>query len=480
MTLPTLDPLPTQREFLRLPTGCDYDICYYQGGVGSGKSFIAAFKGVLQCLLHPERNGMVLGPTIKDIQATVWQSYGEVFALMGLVDGEDYKFHGDDYLQFYDGNKNPTSRIYWRATAQPERWRSMQVAWANIEEASVCLTRKSFEELVSRVRQGPGPYLIFMQANPAQYDGVLAELFAPDKLGFHEIEGSRYLFRMLQAPTSENVHLSTAYRGLLQHLYDDLTYRRMVLGESVQDPSGRVCHNFSDANVDPNLAYNKNLPLYLSCDFNVDPMSWVVAQRVDREYHFIDEIVVDNCGTDVAAEVFFERWGANGHPARMRPLIICGDASGGNRSTQIAGQYGQLKKTDSAIAGNYRILLNALVAAGWKTADKNIRFDLRSANPLISNRVQAWNSLVCNKAGVMRIKVHPRCKRLIWNMYNFKFRPGGGQTMFSLPTTAQILKNPDLKHTGHIFDAASYLVERYDPITNTTNIKQQRVIERVR
>src|SRR5690606_12917108 len=89
-------------------------------------------------------------------------------------------------------------------------------------------------------------------------------------------------------------------------------------------------------------------------------------------------------------------------------------------------------------------------------------------------RVAAWNGLVCNTNGIRRVFMNRRCKWLIYNCQNLKYKEGTGQ--IDEPTVKDIEKDPKQKFTKHIWDAASYLVEKYDPITLKIKTERPKVI----
>ena len=223
----------------------------------------------------------------------------------------------------------------------------------------------------------------------------------------------------------------------MKESFDEAYYKINVLGEFGNYNSGLVVKGFSDENK-LNLKYNPNLPLHLTCDFNVDPMCWAVAHKSKDDVYFFDEIVIENTSTQQCIEEFIRRY-----PNHKAEIIINGDASGDNRSTQ--SEY-----------TNYVIIKNALKAHGYK----KVKFHLRDYNPPILNRIQAFNSRVKNAKGERHLFIDPRrCKRILQNVYNLKFKEG--TTIVDVPTIHRIKQDRDSKFLEHPFDAVSYLVEYY-------------------
>jgi len=126
-------------------------------------------------------------------------------------------------------------------------------------------------------------------------------------------------------------------------------------------------------------------------------------------------------------------------------IIINGDASGDNRSA-------------NSEFTNYVIMKNKLAAFGFK----NVSVQIKSFNPPIKNRVAAWNAKINNTGDEIGIYISPKCKWLIYNIENLKYKEG--TSLIDLPSHTQIKNNKNLKFLGHPFDAASYLIDFYWPV----------------
>lgn len=216
-------------------------------------------------------------------------------------------------------------------------------------------------------------------------------------------------------------------------------YANIWLGQLRDTSKTAVVKYFSKDNIDERITYNETLPLHISMDFNVDPMMWVISHQTNDKIFVLNEIVIENCTTQDAAEEFIRRY-----PTHKAEIILNGDASGNYRKTQS-------KYTD------YAIVRNVLVRYGF-----TVKVEIRRFNPPIQHRIHAFNALIYGNDGIRRWFCHPRCQRLIYNLKNLKYKEGTG--IIDLPSSSKILADPDLKFLGHIFDAASYQVEFYHPI----------------
>jgi hypothetical protein len=128
-------------------------------------------------------------------------------------------------------------------------------------------------------------------------------------------------------------------------------------------------------------------------------------------------------------------------------IIINGDASG------------DFRRPENDMT-NYVIMRNELQRYYKRKIDIQIRY----FNPPIINRINAFNELVKDINGKRRLFVSPKCKWLLYNTIYLKYKEG--TSVIDVPTHIQIRNDNKLKFLGHIFDAASYLVDFYFPVKN--------------
>lgn len=431
--------LPAQSEFLKIPHDYPRDIALYQGGYGSGKTFSGSLLGILLCLKYAGIRGLVGALTFPLVRDTTLQSYFEHLDNMGFKLGAHYKFKtGEGKLKFSNG-----SEILFRHLQEPNKLKSLNLGFVELEEMSD-IPESTFLMLLGRLRQTIKPeweelgfkYRIFGHTNPEPAKGWIYK---------HFVEQKADNYRLIIAPTTQNKFLSSDFVQSLKDAYDEQYYRINVLGEFGDYTSGLVVKGFTNDNI-TDLHYQSDIPLHLTFDFNVDPMSCICAHIVNDKVFYFDEFILENSTTEFTIKAVIDKY--RNHTG---DIIINGDASGDNRSTQ--SQY-----------SNYVIIKNALRTAFPRN---NIKFHLRPYNPPIIQRIQAFNSMVCNYNGERRLFIDKRCERLLYNIYNLKYK--AGTSVVDVPNFAQIRSDNKLKYLEHPFDAASYLVEYYFPIRQNKN-----------
>lgn len=431
--------LDKQAEFLEITHNYQRDIAIYQGGFGSGKTFCGSLLGILLALKYPGCRGLVGAKEYELVRKTTLVKYFEHLKALGFVRNRDYKYNKVDKLITFENG----SEIYFNQLGDPEGFKSMDLHWAEIEEASQ-VSDSTIKGLLGRLRntyRGKDwvdfRYRLFGHTNPEASKGWISKRFVEEK---------QPNYRLIIAPTTNNIYLPSDYVEELKNAYDPEYYRINVLGEFGDYASGLVVKGFSDENL-KNLKYNPNLDLHLTCDFNVDPMSWAVAHIDEKNVCFFDEIVVENTTTSQCIKEFIRRY-----PNHKGKIIINGDASGDNRSTQSEFT-------------NYATMRQILDEYSRETGHKNysrqeVHFKLRNYNPPIINRIASFNAMVKNTKGQRHLFVDPRkCKWILYNIYNLSFKPG--TTIIDVPTINQIKNDRDSKFLSHIFDAVSYLTEYY-------------------
>ena len=422
--------LEKQREFIEIPHSNSLDVAIYQGGYGSGKTWCGSLLGILLAKKYPGSRGLVGAKEYELVRKTTLVSYLEHLDTLGFIEDKDYTYNKvDKIIHFSNG-----SEILFSALEDPEKFKSLNLHWAEIEEASQ-ITDSSFKQLLGRLRntyRGKNwvdfRYRLFGHTNPQADKGWIWKRF---------IEQSKENYRLIIAPTTNNIYLPPHFIKSLKESYDEEYYRINVMGEFGDYSSGLVVKGFDDTNK-LKMKYNPNLPLHLTCDFNVDPMCWALAHKDNNNVYFFDEIVIEKTTTQQCIEEFLRRY-----PKHKAEIIINGDASGDNRSTQ--SEY-----------TNYAIIKNALLEHGYK----NIKFRLRDYNPPILNRISAFNARVKNSKGERHLFIDPRhCKWILYNIYNLSFKEG--TSIVDVPTHTQIKSSREAKFLEHPFDAISYLVEYY-------------------
>lgn len=399
-------PLPSQRKFGQLPTR----LKGFSGPVGSGKSAALAFQAARQAYLNRGRQGLLAAPTFAMLRDAT------VAGLVDMLDRCDVDFErkkADGELHVTDAY----ATVLLRSLDEPERLRGTNLAWFGIDELSYA-REEAWLRLEARLRDPEALKLCgFAAWTPQGHDWIYKKFIHRPVAGYGCIQARPFENRFLLERTPD-------YYQRLESSYDPKFYRQEALGEYVNSRADRVYHCFNPAVHLVERKYDRTKPLLWALDFNVAPMTSVIAQRHRDQIYVIDEIALDRATTEEACQEFLNRYGD--HAAG---IDVYGDASGRNMHTTGANDY--------------TVLQNTLYRAGLR----NVRVHVPQRNPAVLSRVQKVNALLTNAVGEVRLQMDPKCKELIKDLEEVLFKPESGI----------VDKGRDLRRT-HASDALGYLI----------------------
>ena len=185
--------------------------------------------------------------------------------------------------------------------------------------------------------------------------------------------------------------------------------------------SGTVAYNFSyKENVVP-LPEPEMGWIHVGIDFNILPMTAVIAQVKGQECHVFDELHMKGSNTEEVCEELKHRY-------PYSKIIAYPDPASRQKKTSAGG------KTD------FSILMNA----GFTVKARHFHTPVR-------DRVNSLNAKLKNAAGLRTLFIDPKCKHTIDSLQRLSYIEG----------TNTIDKNSGLDHQ---FDALSYAVDFLFPI----------------
>jgi hypothetical protein len=364
----------------------------------------------VQAERNPGCTGLIAAPTYSMLKDTTQA------LLLAMVEelGLEYEHKKADGKIVFSGSG---STILLRSLDRPDRLRGTNLAWFGLDELSYT-KEESWLRMVARLRDPKARRLsAFGVWTPKGNDWVYRRFIQDVKAG-HEC---------IRAEPFENRYVlenAPDYYESLKETYDPKFYEQEVLGEYLNVFADQVYHCFDRAVHLAPQVYDAGETLMWSLDFNVTPMSSILAQKVNGRPRVFDEIVMNRANTEQACGEFLHRY--SGHRGKLE---IFGDASGNKQQT----------------AGNsdYAILTKMLSDAGLRRFTKHVP----AANPPVLRRVAQVNAVLTNAEGLVRLEIDPKCKELVKDLEELAFKPG----------TAVIDKDRDAKRS-HMSDALGYLI----------------------
>lgn len=211
---------------------------------------------------------------------------------------------------------------------------------------------------------------------------------------------------------------------------------------SWETAGGGVFHAFdSNYNVRP-VTYFDDRAIIVSCDFNVDPMCWVIGHRYKEYLEFFDELFIRNTNTQRSLDALYSRYSRH-----MGGFEFYGDATGRSRKTSA-------DETDYAIiAGDKR----------FQQLGRTVHF--AKGNPRVLARFAACNRLLCNAEQERNCFIDPRVKHLITDLQTRSYKIGGREAN-------------DFGDVGHMTDAFGYVAHRLFPVRLLLDMSQAKVMIR--
>lgn len=198
------------------------------------------------------------------------------------------------------------------------------------------------------------------------------------------------------------------------------------------DASGGIFYAYSDlpeiGNVTTNAQYQPGLRIGVGSDFNVDPMAWVLFHVYNGQMFVFDEIFLRNAHTQQTLDYLYSKY-----PNHENGWSFFGDASSNNRHT-------------STTITDYLQIIN-----DTRFTNKVVKYP--KSNPAVSDRFAATNAMLCNKLGVRRLWINPKCQKLRDDLQQRTYKEGTRE-----------VANESGTLIGHITDALGYAVHKLFPI----------------
>lgn len=423
------DVIPWQREVVDYLNNFDYSKgnaeVLLSGAYGSAKSTLIAHLVVKHCLKHKRSRVGIGRLAMPDLKRTLWREILEHIA-EDFIEGVHYVINRSTMtLRWSNGSE--IICLSW-ADQLYGKFRSLNLSMVVIEELTEDentpneANMHAFKVLKTRLRRLPHvkENIFIAASNPGSPSHWAYKYF---------IEGEKtYATRkVFYSKTSDNPFLDGAY---IAQLLQDMTPKEAdryvgglwneIVGEVIYSEY-RTAEQFRLYDYKVNPAY----PVILSWDFNIGegkPMSMVLSQFIDDQFHFFDEVVIHSARTADTLDELAAR-------SLLRldwEYQVCGDAAGKNRDTRS-------NRSDYDIITQY-----------LSQRELKYQYLVPPANPPIRTRHNRVNTYCRNAAGQTRLWIYEKAKTLDEGFRLVKLKPG-----------ANYIEN-DSKPYQHITTAAGY------------------------
>jgi hypothetical protein len=365
-----------------------------------GKTFLSSIELVTNAIKGKDRHCWYVAPTYKAAKEIAWDM------LIGCVPREYIRKTNETSLtiEFING-----STISLKGAEKPDNLRGRSLDFVVLDEFADMRPEAWFEVLRPSLsdRQGSALFIGTPKGRNHFYD--LWTRGADKEPGW-----SSYQFTTIDGGNVSESEIEQAKRDL-----DERTFNQEYQAQFV-NYSGIIYYNFSRQESVRKVDEVSDI-LHIGMDFNLDPMSAVVATKDGDTLHIFDEIVIYGSNTDEICDEIHTRY-----PDKR--FIVYPDPASRQRKTSAGG------RTDLSILQN----------AGFAVK-------VRNSHTSIRDRINAVNSRLKSTDGVRHVYIDPKCRQVIQSLERQTYKEGTSQ--------------PD-KDSGfdHMNDALGYLIDFLYPI----------------
>lgn len=349
------------------------------GGGGSGKSVFAAQKIVNRVLCERPHKFLVLRKVADTIKESVFAELKAAIAETGCA----HEFETNKTDKTFT-HKPTGNQILCKGLDEPEKIKSIKgITGMWIEEATE-FTPDDLTQLNLRIRGKKEHYVQYIYSfNPISEDNEVVKKFVtPSSLPADT--------KVVHTTYHDNFFLSDEDKAQFEALKETnpLFYDVYCLGiPGVVDKSGKFLYTFDgNAQIVKSLPKSADLPMWVTFDFNIDPMTATIGQRIDANSLFCyKSIQLPNSDIYAMCDLLkteLHDW----------YIIATGDASGSNETGVVRGKSSYwkvikeqlgLKDTQLQIRNKNLGLIESRVLCNVINKNMTVLLDEQGCAPLI-------------------------------------------------------------------------------------------------
>lgn len=281
-----INPRPQQAKFI-----ADFSSKFIAmvGGNRCGKTYGGAEKAVILTVYNGMYNktiGIAIEPTydmaVKILKPALENAFRR-YDIQARYKTSEHVFILPEYNN---------SMIYLFSGDKPERIESVQGSWVWGDEPAQWKP-EVFTRALTRMNDPNAKILqTFLTGTPEGFNHYYKELFSVGKDG-------KQKYKIIYGSIDEiKLNTDPEYISRLENYFDPLLLREKLYGEFVNKTSGRVYYAFKEEHIINDYQINFNLPVIISCDFNINPCIFNLHQIVNDKIYTFYEIVKYNANTN--------------------------------------------------------------------------------------------------------------------------------------------------------------------------------------
>lgn len=407
---------------------------YFAGGYGAGKTTTLAAKALKLSNINAPLPILWTVPDFDHVHDTIIPTLTELDPKTDtpwFLRPDQFRYVASEHTLYWIGG----GPILFASGKAPGSIKGPNVASCVVDEPG-SISYIAWRNSVNRVRHPRAKLRQKCAAGTPEGFGWLMDAFGDEARPEH--------YKLYEMDTRENVELLQYVPDYLKQVMENATEAELVsyLGGKFGNLLGTLAYGPFDSKIHyrTGVEIDRGAPLRVCYDFNVDPLSCVVAQHAPGPYgpevRVVHSVIRFGALTeDVTTEVAkrFSKW--------LPGYDIYGDATGKARST--------LSKES-----NYDIIQRILRSTGAP-----VRMHVPQANPPVLLRLRSVNTLLKNARGHVRLVIAKHepvrlCpnRDLVKSLQQTTLKPG----------TTEILKKPGetITHPG---EALGYYIAKEFP-----------------
>jgi len=302
-------------------------VIVFGGAIRGGKTYWLLLTLTSLCLTYPRSRWAVIRKSLPDLKRTTFPSFASI--MMDGVSSYVKNWNREtNVITFTNGSELIFMAESFDDDKDLNRFRGLEINGAGLDEVNE-LQEVTFYKVQERIgswnkAHGKPPIVCLATCNPANnwVKSIIYNRYRENTLP------ERWAY--IPSRITDNPHIAPEYLESLKEL-PPVQYARFVEGDwdVMDDVANPFLYEWSDdKHIDDSVQLNRNMPVHISVDFNINPLCALVMQHVGRGAVVVDEIKIERGSVDAFCDAVL----ALGIP--MGLIRITGDAMGKGGTVQ--------------------------------------------------------------------------------------------------------------------------------------------------
>lgn len=291
-----------QSVAFHLATGGDKSVVVFGGSIRGGKTFWLIITFFYFALQYPKSRWVIIRRTLPDLKRNTFPSANAILD-MGFRSKVESWNRDTNTITFINGSEVMFMPESFDEDKDLNRFKGLEANGIGFEEINEC-QEATFDKAIERAgtwlnAKGNPPIVVLATLNPA-HNWVKSRFYEP-----FVSESLPPSWAFIRSSITDNPHIPEEYKENLRNL-PPVQYARFVEGDwdVLEDVDNPFLYEWNDdLHIDNSIAFNPNIPTYISVDFNINPLCALVIQQNGRGANVVDEIQIEKGSIDAFCDV---------------------------------------------------------------------------------------------------------------------------------------------------------------------------------